>query len=148
MGKFEKGTLVFRHMHHANGVSLLRAVNAGFLNLLDSNPLTQKIIDKAGGTYLAGHCLDEVLAYAEENWKRGWRSTIAVLGEDARTPKEATRYLSEYQRLAEGIEKRLGVDDAASISVKPTSLYAVTDFNNISYDDVSHASATMRALVE
>ncbi len=91
----------------------------------------REVFDALSEPYLAGHDLEEGLSLVESEWRdKGWRSTVAILGEAATSWSESNRYFDAYKRLVDGISEiheSYEDEDVASISVKPTSLAPVSE---------------------
>ncbi len=58
--------------------------------------------------YIAGHSLDQGIETAEREFKKyGRYATLDVLGESARTPEQAIRYVDGYWSLIAAINRNL-----------------------------------------
>ena len=76
--------------------------------------------------YIAGHSLEEGIVTAEKEFRaHGRYATLDVLGEAARTPEQAQRYVDAYCALIRTIDKK-GMF-YASVSLKPSAICAVEE---------------------
>src|SRR3989338_6583375 len=76
--------------------------------------------------YIAGHSLEQGIATVEKDFKAYGRcATLDVLGETARTPEQAQRYVDAYRSLIDTINKKRMF--YASVSLKPSAICAVEE---------------------
>jgi RHH-type transcriptional regulator, proline utilization regulon repressor / proline dehydrogenase / delta 1-pyrroline-5-carboxylate dehydrogenase len=79
-----------------------------------------------GRQFVMGRTIDEALDRSKSMVKEGYRYSYDMLGEAARTAKDAERYMEAYTKAIEDVGKasaNLGVIDAPGISVKLSALH-------------------------
>jgi RHH-type proline utilization regulon transcriptional repressor/proline dehydrogenase/delta 1-pyrroline-5-carboxylate dehydrogenase len=93
-------------------------------------PVIRESVNQAmrilGRQFVMGRTIGEALERAKALEKRGYRYSYDMLGEAARTMKDAERYFEAYRRAIEAIGKAAigkGVVEGAGISVKLSALH-------------------------
>lgn len=75
------------------------------------------VVGRVAARYIAGETLDDGLRVAARLNRRGFRTTMDLLGEDTTRPEQAHRALADYRKTLEAIDAH-GID--GNVSVKPT----------------------------
>ncbi len=109
------GTL--RRLVHDSGEPVIRSAVTQAMRIL-------------GRQFVMGRTIQEALARARDNEKRGYRYSYDMLGEAARTMADAKRYFEAYRDAitAIGAAAGAGVIDGPGISVKLTALHPRYEF--------------------
>lgn len=121
---------------------LLKSDEEGGLNGLlrrfigrTSAPIIRKAVKQAmqllGRQFVMGQTIAEALKRAKDHEARGYRFSYDMLGEAARTEKDAERYFQAYQTAIDAIGKvALGksLNDAPGISIKLSALHPRYEF--------------------
>jgi proline dehydrogenase len=77
----------------------------------------RSVVGAVAKRYIAGETLDEALDVARDLNRRGFSTTMDLLGEDTGDVEQARNAASDYSRILEAIELK-GID--GNVSVKPT----------------------------
>jgi RHH-type transcriptional regulator, proline utilization regulon repressor / proline dehydrogenase / delta 1-pyrroline-5-carboxylate dehydrogenase len=100
-----------------------------------SAPIIRKSVKQAmqllGRQFVMGQSIEEALERAKEYEARGYRFSYDMLGEAARTQKDAERYFQAYQSAIRAIGKLAQgkmLNDAPGISVKLSALHPRYEF--------------------
>jgi RHH-type proline utilization regulon transcriptional repressor/proline dehydrogenase/delta 1-pyrroline-5-carboxylate dehydrogenase len=100
-----------------------------------SAPIIRKAIKQAmqvlGRQFVMGQGIDEALKRAKSYEAKGYRFSYDMLGEAARTEKDAERYFQSYQTAISAIGKAAqgkSLNDAPGISVKLSALHPRYEF--------------------
>ena len=79
------------------------------------------LLRKAAGRYVAGDTRAEAIALAAKLRRRGFATTLDILGEDVQNPEKARRALADYIDLMAAME-RAGIDRNISIKLSMLGL--------------------------
>lgn len=79
--------------------------------------IPKRVAALAARRYIAGETLDDGLRTARDLNRRGFRTTLDLLGEDTTRTEQAEQALADYRQVLEAIEAN-GID--GNVSVKPT----------------------------
>ncbi|MFM2322118.1 MAG: putative bifunctional PutA protein [Pseudomonadota bacterium] len=100
-----------------------------------SAPIIRKVVKQAmqllGRQFVMGQGIDEALQRAQSYEARGYRFSYDMLGEAARTSRDAERYFQAYQAAILAIGKTVqgkSLKDAPGISVKLSALHPRYEF--------------------
>jgi RHH-type proline utilization regulon transcriptional repressor/proline dehydrogenase/delta 1-pyrroline-5-carboxylate dehydrogenase len=101
-----------------------------------SLPVIRKAVKHAmgilGEQFVMGETIEKAIKRAQVNEKKGYRYSYDMLGEAARTAKDAERYFQSYQKAIEKIaqaSQNKGVIDGPGISIKLSALHPRYEFS-------------------
>lgn len=120
------------------GKSEEQAVKHGLKKIIErsSLPVIRKAVKHAmgilGEQFVMGETIEKAIKRARVNEKKGYRYSYDMLGEAARTAKDAERYFQSYQKAIEKIaqaSQNKGVIDGPGISIKLSALHPRYEFS-------------------
>ncbi len=101
------------------------------LTLKTSQPVIRTAVKKAmeimGKQFVLGKNIDKALIEAEKMSRKGWRYSFDMLGEGARSQKDARYYYETYKegirKIGEASDKNRSVTENQGVSVKISAIY-------------------------